>query len=82
MVFFGGFFAKLNFSRGFLYSSPEGTAKLRWAGDILTSTFLTSHNFDRGSQIFKKNLETSRLKKDILSQKLLSLKNIWKSPKN
>ena len=35
VLYFRGFFTKLEFSRGFLYIiliSPKGTTKLRWAG--------------------------------------------------
>jgi hypothetical protein len=46
---------------------------------LLTST--VTHNFDRGSQKFKKIVGASRLKKGIRSQKLLSLKYFSKCPK-
>ena len=41
MVYFGGFFSKLEFSRGFsIYYSPEGTAKLLWVEDIIFLSYI------------------------------------------
>jgi hypothetical protein len=53
--------------------------------ELLPSKLLTSSvtlNFDRGSQKIKKILGASRLKKGILSQKLLSLKYFSTCQKN
>ncbi len=60
-------------------SSASGLECYTKPSKLLTST--VTHNFDRGSQIFKKIVGTLRLKKGILSQKLSSLKNCWKCPK-